>query len=76
MALRIFGGSKPVAGGLTPDDFIVWQPVEVRFDAPKAALVLRRGESLIDSLDSVEDSKGNTGGAWGAPVHAALRLSP
>eukprot|EP00899_Mesostigma_viride_P025515 jgi/Mesvir1/6148/Mv00848-RA.2 len=32
-----------------------------RFDIPAQALELRRGEFVIDSMDSVEDTKGNNG---------------
>jgi len=39
----------------------VWQDVELHVDLSKSALALRRGERLVDSLNSVEDSKGNAG---------------
>ena len=46
---------------LKPRDYIFLEDVEIRVDAPASALALRRGERLIDSLNSVEDSKGNSG---------------
>lgn len=39
----------------------VWQDREIRFDSPVSALDLRRGEMKIDSINSVEDTKGNNG---------------
>ena len=44
----------------TPDDTI-WQDREIRFDVPFAQLKPRRGEVEIDSINSVEDTKGNNG---------------
>jgi len=38
-----------------------WQDRELRFDAKIVDLKLRRGEEEIDSINSVEDSKGNNG---------------
>ena len=58
-------------GALSPEDFKVWQHTEVRFDQRASALALRRGEVLIDSLDSVEDTKGNTGGPWQCALRGA-----
>ena len=40
---------------------LVWQDRELRFDVPRAALECRRGEFEIDSINSVEDTKGNNG---------------
>ncbi|CAM9798483.1 unnamed protein product [Chrysoparadoxa australica] len=40
------------------EDYI-WQDREVRFDV--ASMETRKGEYLIDSINSVEDSKGNNG---------------
>lgn len=37
----------------------VWQDREIRFDLPN--IVLRKGESVVDSINSVEDTKGNNG---------------
>mmetsp|Transcript_7758 Transcript_7758/g.12410 ORF Transcript_7758/g.12410 Transcript_7758/m.12410 type:complete len:343 (+) Transcript_7758:83-1111(+) len=42
-------------------DNYVWQDREVRFDVAPSALELRRGEFLIDAMNSVEDTKGNNG---------------
>mmetsp|Transcript_805 Transcript_805/g.1892 ORF Transcript_805/g.1892 Transcript_805/m.1892 type:complete len:349 (+) Transcript_805:281-1327(+) len=39
----------------------VWQDREIRFDMPLKDLELRRGEFQIDTMDSVEDTKGNNG---------------
>mmetsp|Transcript_64068 Transcript_64068/g.202683 ORF Transcript_64068/g.202683 Transcript_64068/m.202683 type:complete len:360 (-) Transcript_64068:248-1327(-) len=39
----------------------IWQDREIRFDVSLAALELRRGEFQIDTMDSVEDTKGNNG---------------
>lgn len=50
-----------MAGDLRVEDFDVWQDAEVRFDAPSSQLQLRRGEHSIDTLGSVEDTKGNNG---------------
>ena len=46
---------------LKPSEYTLWEDVEVRVDEPKASLGLRRGERVLDSLNSVEDSKGNSG---------------
>lgn len=54
----------------------IWQDREIRFDVPLplvfylvlycnscyySAMELRKGEILVDSIDSVEDTKGNNG---------------
>jgi Bardet-Biedl syndrome 5 protein len=46
---------------LRKEDYVIWQDSEVRVDCSKSSCALRRGEVLIDSLDSVEDSKGASG---------------
>jgi Bardet-Biedl syndrome 5 protein len=38
-----------------------WQDREIRFDLPLELLKPRRGETEIDSINSVEDTKGNNG---------------
>lgn len=43
------------------DDDSMWQDREIRFDVPISALAPRRGEVEIDSINSVEDTKGNNG---------------
>jgi len=43
-----------------PDDG-VWQDREIRFDVPFALLNPRRGEVEIDTINAVEDTKGNNG---------------
>lgn len=39
----------------------VWQDREIRFDLPMNQLAMRRGEKVIDSINAVEDTKGNNG---------------
>ena len=39
----------------------VWQDREIRFDTSLAQLAIRPGEFQIDSINSVEDTKGNNG---------------
>jgi len=39
----------------------VWQDREIRFDAFPQLLTARRGEYIIDKINSVEDTKGNNG---------------
>eukprot|EP00741_Cyanophora_paradoxa_P005592 tig00000912_g5420.t1 len=48
-------------GGAANDAAYVWQDREIRFDVPIAQLDYRRGEFMIDSMSSVEDTKGNNG---------------
>mmetsp|Transcript_42597 Transcript_42597/g.87057 ORF Transcript_42597/g.87057 Transcript_42597/m.87057 type:complete len:351 (+) Transcript_42597:193-1245(+) len=43
----------------TPDND--WHDKEIRFDIKVEQLVLRRGEFVIDSMSSIEDTKGNNG---------------
>lgn len=52
---------------------LVWQDREIRFDSRVEMLDLRKGEHEIDSINSVEDTKGNNG-ARGALVVTNLRL--
>jgi Bardet-Biedl syndrome 5 protein len=40
---------------------IFWQDRELRFDVTASEYALRRGEFFIDTLDGVEDTKGNNG---------------
>lgn len=51
----------------------IWQDRDIRFDVLISQLDLRRGESLIDTMDSVEDTKGNNG-ERGELVITNLRL--
>lgn len=44
-----------------PDEVGVWQDREVLFDLPSAQMQCRKGEVVIDSINSVEDTKGNNG---------------
>jgi Bardet-Biedl syndrome 5 protein len=43
------------------EDNYIWQDREIRFDIPPNDFDLRRGEFEIDSIDSIEDTKGNNG---------------
>jgi Bardet-Biedl syndrome 5 protein len=38
-----------------------WHYREIRFDLPPTGIALHRGEKMIDSINSVEDTKGNNG---------------
>ncbi|GMF28113.1 unnamed protein product [Phytophthora lilii] len=40
---------------------VTWQDREIRFDISAAAMQLRKGETLVDAINSVEDTKGNNG---------------
>ena len=51
----------------------VWQDREIRFDAPPQQLAARKGEQVIDSINSVEDTKGNNGDR-GSLVVTNLRI--
>ncbi len=39
----------------------IWQDREIRFDSSTEALKIRRGERVIDTINAVEDTKGNNG---------------
>ena len=39
----------------------VWEDREIRFDSPLQHLGMRKGEFCIDSIDAIEDTKGNNG---------------
>ena len=39
----------------------VWQDRDIRFDTQQSLLAIRSGEFQIDSINSVEDTKGNNG---------------
>jgi len=43
------------------DNHGVWQDRDIRFDSPLAQLAIHAGEFQIDSINSVEDTKGNNG---------------
>lgn len=51
----------------------VWQDREIRFDVPMSLLQFHKGEFEIDSINSVEDTKGNNG-ERGSLVITNLRL--
>lgn len=52
---------------------LIWQDREVRFDLKASALACRKGEKAIDSINSVEDTKGNNGDR-GSLIVTTLRL--
>ena len=56
------GFSNSLAGGKHSEvvEFI-WQDREIRFDVTIAQLQCRAGEKVIDSINEVEDTKGNNG---------------
>eukprot|EP00605_Chrysophyceae_sp_TOSAG23-4_P001790 GSChrysophyteH1.ASY1.ANO1.1979.1 assembled CDS len=55
------------------DESIVWQDREIRFDSKPDLLECRKGEIAIDSINAVEDTKGNNG-AKGYLIVTNLRL--
>ncbi|CAM9384731.1 unnamed protein product [Phaeothamnion confervicola] len=52
---------------------MVWQDREIRFDAAPTLLGCRRGERVVDSINSVEDTKGNSG-ERGSLIVTTLRM--
>jgi Bardet-Biedl syndrome 5 protein len=56
-----------------PPTDLIWQDREVRFDLKPQQLSCRKGEKNIDSINSVEDTKGNNG-ERGSLVVTNLRL--
>lgn len=52
---------------------LLWQDREIRFDTSLTQLATRRGELTIDSINSVEDTKGNNG-ERGSLIVTNLRL--
>eukprot|EP00397_Hematodinium_sp_SG-2012_P036833 GEMP01039815.1.p1 GENE.GEMP01039815.1~~GEMP01039815.1.p1 ORF type:complete len:254 (+),score=22.88 GEMP01039815.1:24-764(+) len=58
---------------MTIADDNVWQDKEIRFDSPSNVLKLRKGEIQCDSINSVEDTKGNNG-TRGVLIVTNLRL--
>ena len=51
----------------------VWQDRDIRFDCKQSLLACRSNEEVIDSINSVEDTKGNNG-ERGSLVVTNLRL--
>lgn len=51
----------------------IWEDREIRFDSKPHLLLCRRGEKIIDSINSVEDTKGNNG-ERGSLIVTNLRL--
>lgn len=43
---------------MSADSGYVWQDRELRFDSQESSLQCRTGETVIDSINSVEDTKG------------------
>ena len=60
------------SNGTDMSDFI-WQDRDVRFDSKGSLLECRKGEKIIDSINSVEDTKGNNG-ERGSLIVTNLRL--
>jgi len=56
----ILGGSSKGKKKIDDDDG-VWQDRDIRFDTSLSQLAIRPGEFQIDSINSVEDTKGNNG---------------
>jgi Bardet-Biedl syndrome 5 protein len=55
------------------DEHYVWQDREIRFDSKPDLLECRKGEIAIDSINAVEDTKGNNG-AKGYLIVTNLRV--
>jgi Bardet-Biedl syndrome 5 protein len=51
----------------------IWQDRQIRFDVPIAQLQPRKGETIVDSINQVEDTKGNNGDK-GSLIITNLRL--
>ena len=51
---------------------LLWEDREVRFDIAPSQMKMRPGEQLIDTLDSVEDTKGKS---WTSVNAARLKLN-
>lgn len=58
---------------MADDAQIVWQDREIRFDSPLPHLGMRKGEFCVDSIDAIEDTKGNNG-ERGSLVVTNLRM--
>ncbi|GBG24564.1 Bardet-Biedl syndrome 5 protein-like [Hondaea fermentalgiana] len=59
--------------GIEFEENCLWQDRELKFDAPRRLFELRKGERVLDSINSVEDTKGNNG-MRGSLVVTNLRL--
>lgn len=55
------------------EDYYVWQEREVRFDISKKEISLRKGEKCLDTINNIEDSKGNNGDV-GVMMFTNLRI--
>ena len=53
------GGSQSISQSITAE--FIWQDREIRFDSLAEDLTCRTGEKVIDSIQHVEDTKGNNG---------------
>jgi Bardet-Biedl syndrome 5 protein len=58
---------------LNYEDYYVWQDREVKFDIPKEQLSLRPGEKAFETIDNIEDTKGNNGDI-GTMIFTNLRI--
>ena len=52
---------------------LIWEDREIRFDSRSNLLSCRQGEKVVDSINSVEDTKGNNG-ERGSLVVTNLRI--
>ena len=46
---------------MPPTHEFIWQDRDIKFDSNPSLLSCRKGEVIIDSINSVEDTKGNNG---------------
>jgi Bardet-Biedl syndrome 5 protein len=58
---------------LNYENYYVWQDREVKFDIPKEQLALRPGEKAFETIDNIEDTKGNNGDI-GTMIFTNLRI--
>ena len=56
-----------------PPGSYIWQDRDIRFDSPPHSQTCWGGEYIIDSINSVEDTKGNNG-SRGSLVVTNLRI--
>lgn len=50
---RTYSMAEPISKEIVP----IWEDREIRFDSKAQLLSCRRGEKVIDSINSVEDTK-------------------
>jgi Bardet-Biedl syndrome 5 protein len=58
---------------LNYEEYYVWQDREVKFDIPKQQLSLHPGEKAFETIDNIEDYKGNNGDI-GTIIFTNLRI--